>query len=239
MFSGDDEEMVQASLRAQETFRYLWREVDWERRRIVPALDLACVKAPFSDGELDGESRVEHMWVSDLDFDGALIHGTLINSPDWLKSVSEGDPIRLPLEHLGDWMYASRGRVYGAYTVNLMRSRMSPEERAGHDEAWGLEFGDPAQIQVAPEGYPETDHPMSVNMRESLEQDLAQDAQAFFEPDEEGWTLLHRLALSGSLSCVEALLAHGADRKAKTKSGLTPLDLAKCLQWTEVAALLR
>ena len=56
------------------TFRYFWREVAWERRRIIPALDLACVKAPFSDGEQGAHAKdtpeVEHMWLSEVDFDG-------------------------------------------------------------------------------------------------------------------------------------------------------------------------
>jgi len=50
MFDDSDPEMQRAYENARANFRYFWREVAWERRRIVPALDLACVKAPFSDG---------------------------------------------------------------------------------------------------------------------------------------------------------------------------------------------
>src|SRR5690349_20883769 len=91
-FDQGDPEMQQANERARETFRYLWRELSWERRRIVPALDMACVKIPFSDGE-NAEAEVEHMWVSDLDFDGTNITGTLINSPNTLSSVKQGDAV--------------------------------------------------------------------------------------------------------------------------------------------------
>ena len=45
----DDSEMDQAALKARDTFRYFWREMAWEQRRIVPALELAAVKAGFSD----------------------------------------------------------------------------------------------------------------------------------------------------------------------------------------------
>ena len=48
-------------------------------------------------------------------------------------------------------MYAISGEVFGAYTVNLMRSRMGRQERQEHDSAWGLNFGDPTKIRVAPE----------------------------------------------------------------------------------------
>jgi hypothetical protein len=57
MFDNSDPEMRRAYEQARFTFRYFWRELAWERRRIVPALDLACIKAPFSDGP--GQHRTE------------------------------------------------------------------------------------------------------------------------------------------------------------------------------------
>ncbi|MBY0456182.1 MAG: DUF2314 domain-containing protein, partial [Gemmataceae bacterium] len=66
MVDGDDPAMQQACANARANFRYFWREVARDRRRIVPALGFACVKAPFADpvGDgPDGKSRVEQMWV--------------------------------------------------------------------------------------------------------------------------------------------------------------------------------
>jgi Uncharacterized protein conserved in bacteria (DUF2314) len=40
MFDDNDPEMQQAYENVRATFRYFWREVARERRRIVPALDL-------------------------------------------------------------------------------------------------------------------------------------------------------------------------------------------------------
>src|SRR5262245_54657380 len=86
-----DPEMERASENARGTFRYFWREMAWERRRIVPALDLACVKAPFSDGKQGSGTpdapNVEHMWISEVDFDGQNVSGVLMNNPNWLKTV--------------------------------------------------------------------------------------------------------------------------------------------------------
>ena len=42
MFDDSDPEMQRAYESARATFRYFWREVAWERRRIIPGLDLAC-----------------------------------------------------------------------------------------------------------------------------------------------------------------------------------------------------
>src|SRR5262249_56061414 len=95
MADNSDPEMQRAYANARATFRYFWREVAWERRRIVPALDLACVKAPFSDGERGTRTEdtpdVEHMWLSEVDFDGQFVSGVLLNAPNWPKTRQERD----------------------------------------------------------------------------------------------------------------------------------------------------
>lgn len=256
MFDNSDSEMQSAYQKARDTFRYFWREVAWERRRIVPALDLACVKAPFSDGErstASGEPECEHMWIDQVDFDGQTISGVLLNAPNWLKTVKVGDPAHLRLEEISDWMYVIQGEVFGAYTVNLMRSRMSKKERAEHDAAWGLKFGDPSNIRLVPE--PKSggifkswfggkmpnleDHPMSENMVSSLNEQLIKHPKMLHDKDNRGFTLLHQEALAGSAATVKVLLDRGADPHVKTDHGMTPLDLAESLGWENVAALLR
>src|ERR1043165_2567294 len=88
MFDNSDPEMQRAYERSRATFRYFWREMAWERRRIVPALDMAAVKAPFADppGTLrpQGQPEVEHMWLGEVDFDGESVTGVLLNDPNWL-----------------------------------------------------------------------------------------------------------------------------------------------------------
>jgi uncharacterized protein YegJ (DUF2314 family) len=65
----DNAEMLQAFQKAQDTFKYFWRELYWEYRRIVPALDLACVKIAFTESTEDpNDPIVEHMWVNDINF---------------------------------------------------------------------------------------------------------------------------------------------------------------------------
>lgn len=259
----DDPAMVQAKERARQTFKYFWRELSWEARRIVPGLSLACVKAPFTDPgpSPEGGPNAEEMWLNDVGFDGRVVSGTLINSPDWLKSVKEGDHAEFPLSGISDWMYAIGERVYGAFTVNVIRSQMSRSDRADHDAAWGLDFGDPEEVQVVPPewyapppsffqkllgkkpqlppDWEQREHPMAANMGESLEQHLKQDPSAAQTPDERGWTLLHQLALAGTPSGVEIVIRHGGDVNARTADGMTPLMLANSLQWSQVAEVLK
>ena len=257
MFDNDDPEMQRAYENARANFRYFWREVAWENRRIVPALDVACVKAPFSDGEkesqLEDNPDVEHMWISDVDFDGQHVSGVLLNAPNWLKTINEGDSVRIALDEISDWMYAISGEVFGAYTVNLMRSRMGRKERAEHDGAWGMNFGDPTKIRVAPEPKKgggllkswfgerqpvSQEHPMSDAMASSLKEQIAKDPSFVSATDDRGWTLLHQQALAGSTATVKVLLEAGADPNAVTDHGMTPLRLAKSLGWDQVVALL-
>ncbi len=114
MFDDKDPELKAASLTAQSFFRFFWRELSWERRRIVPALDLAMVKLPFSDGpRTDDKPEYENMWVEDIGFDGDTLTGTLLNSPNWLTSVGVGDAISKPFNQLTDWMITAEGRAYG------------------------------------------------------------------------------------------------------------------------------
>lgn len=263
LFDDKDPEMQKAYERARETFRYFWREVSWEKQRIVPGLDLAAVKAPFGDDVQESDQRdakksdhpdVEQMWVSQIDFNGDVIDGVLLNSPNWIKSFQEGDPVSLALDEITDWMYVIGGQVYGAYTVNLIRSRMSARERKEHDAAWGLDFGDPHKIRVVPQeksgGFlkglfggnkepPIGEHPMSENMAPEYRKQLQQDPSSAKFADERGWTLLHQHALAGNLAPVTVLIEFGADVNARTSDGATPLQLARILGWDKVIAMLQ
>ncbi|HYV37376.1 MAG TPA: DUF2314 domain-containing protein [Gemmataceae bacterium] len=257
MFDNSDPEMQRAYENARSTFRYFWRELSWERRRIVPALNLASVKAPFSDGQRSRRNKdtpeVEHMWLSEVDFDGEFVSGVLLNAPNWLKLIREGDHVRIGFTQISDWMYVISGEVFGAYTVNLLRSRMGSQERQEHDSAWGLNFGDPAKIRVGPEpkksggllrswfGKRQQDpgeHPMSEGMALKLRDQLETNPALVSTRDDRSWTFLHQEALAGNAATVKVLLEAGADPNAMTNNGMTPLQLASSLGWDKVIALL-
>ncbi len=237
-----DPEMREASVRAQATFRFFWRELSWERRRIVPAFNFFAIKTMFADrllAERTPEDEVENMWLSEIEFDGRRLTGTLMNQPNRLKSINKGDIRSFPLEQLMDWMYAGE-RAYGAFTVNLLRSRMTAVERQIHDEAWGLKFGEPSKILLVPrEDADEAEHPMSVNMVPSLRKFLGENPGVVNQPDEDGFTFLHRESLAGNANMVEILLENGADEGLTTKNGDRAMDLAKIMRWQRVINLLR
>lgn len=258
-FDADDPDLRKACQVARANFRYFWRELSWERRRIVPGLDMAMVKLPFTDGpRTDGNAEFEHMWIGDIEFDGDSIKGHLLNSPNWLTSVRQGDGVTTPFSHITDWMISAGGHAYGGFTVNLMRSRMGHKARDEHDLAWGLTFGDPDDIQVEIEKRPKPkprlipdlfgrvprpaesfqDHPMGKNMIPKIQAQLQADPDIARTIDDGGWSIVHHEALAGNLGVVKLLIEHGANPAARTPNGYTAADLARKIGWVEIAEFL-
>ncbi|MDR6569980.1 DUF2314 domain-containing protein [Chitinophaga ginsengisegetis] len=240
----DNPEMIKAFHKAQETFRYFWRELSWEYRRIVPALDLACVKIAFMQNVAHQTTpAVEHMWINEVEFDGDMISGVLINDPTELTNIKNGDFVEVPLSQVSDWLFSSQGDTYGGFTIQQLRSTMGEAERKEHDEAWGLNFGDYHNIQLVygQKEHPEhlIDHPMSINMKDSLIKFLKEHPDEITNQNEAGYTLLHRETISGNRSSVEILLQLGADKAIKTNNGKTALDFAKQVGWERLVPLLQ
>lgn len=238
-----DQDMLSAFQKAQETFNYFWRELSWEYRRIIPGLDLACVKVAFTEETIDPKKPlVEHMWINEVGFDGDFVSGILVNNPNSLSNVKNGDFIEVPLTQVSDWLFVSQGKTYGGFTIQLMRSKMTISDREDHDKAWQLNFGDHRKVLLVSgqEEHPQhlTEHPMSINMRESLVEYLKDNPSVLNAQDEKGYTLLHRETIAGNRTSLEVLLNAGADRHATTHTGKRALDFARQLQWEHVIPLL-
>lgn len=255
---GNNPKMIEAFKNAQKTFKYFWRELSWEYRRIIPALDVACVKIAFTQ-ETEKGQNVEHMWINDVQFDGNTVSGILINTPAELTNVANGDFVEIPLNQISDWLFAitenkpkgglsklfsstPKPTTYGGFTIQVMRSEMTDQERKEHDNAWGLHFGDYKEVLLVNEQKqkPEnlTEHPMSKNMREKFIEFLKENPSEITNADTNGMTLLHKEIIAGNLTSVEELLALGVDTTIKTNQGENALDLAKKMNWEHIIPIL-
>jgi uncharacterized protein YegJ (DUF2314 family) len=260
---GKDPKMIEAYEKARETFKYFWREQSWENRRIIPGLDLAFVKAAFSEEDPEtGEITVEHMWINEVDFDGDTVSGFLINNPNNLTNIQAGDYFEIPLNEISDWLFAITPAVkqpkglsklfsssanplpktYGGFTIHKMRADMPEDERKEHDDAWQLDFGDFNDIQLVNEQdeKPENliEHPMSRNMEGEFLKFLQEYPDELTNKDENGLTLLHKETIAGNLTSVNVILGAGADKNVKSNNGKTALDYAKQLKWEHIVPAL-
>jgi uncharacterized protein YegJ (DUF2314 family) len=210
----------------------------WENCRIVPGHDITIVKVEFSQ-----ETAKEYMWIGDIGFDGINVSGILLNNPNELTNIKEGDFVEIPLSKIADWMFSIDEKVHGAFTVQVIRSQMNEKEREEHDEAWGLNFGDPNNILIVyrQEKHPENliEHPMDRNMKEDCKEYLTQNPNELNVKDEFGYTALHIQAIAGNKSWIEALLETGSDINAKTNEGYTALDFAQKLEWEHIIPILK
>lgn len=238
-----DQKMEDATREAQKTFRFFWRELYWEHRRIIPALGFAMVKVPFRQ-EVSGrrDPVVEHMWINHIGFDGDLITGELVNEPHQLTNVEVGAKVSLEIREITDWMFSMQGKTYGGFTIHALRSGMSERERKKHDEAWGVDFGDYEEILVAyqqketPENLIE--HPMSKNMAEKYREFFGENPDEIHQKDHNGHTPLHTETIAGNRTSVEVLLELGSDKTLTSNSGKTPLQYAEFMNWEHLLEVL-
>ena len=88
------------------------------------------VKVAIRDGK-----KVEHFWVQISKFDGKQFVGEIANDPMVVKTVKEGDEIKVAKDKISDWMYVDKDKLVGGYTVRVLRKRLSPEERKALDDS--------------------------------------------------------------------------------------------------------
>jgi len=76
------------------------------------------------------------MWIDDIDFGGVNIKGFLMNQPNQLTNINEGDFVEIPVCEISDWLFAINDKAYGGFTIQVLRAEMDKKERKKHDEAW-------------------------------------------------------------------------------------------------------
>ena len=138
----NDPEVISAIGAARATFSDFQAEADADLRRLIPVLDDALVKVYIV--RPDAPEVGEHLWLRYIgpDPDTAdRFRGVMLSTPiDVAGVVAEGDTVNLPVSSLSDWLYVKGGKAHGAYTVKVLRSRMSEADRKEHDEGYPFSF---------------------------------------------------------------------------------------------------
>ena len=138
----DDPEMIAAIEKARVTFPEFLTEADADRRRAIPILEDVLIKMYAANPDFPDAG--EHLWVRYIGPDPRCegrFRGLMLSTPLKVTAiVSKGDTVNLSIKSLSDWLYVSDGKAYGAFTVRVLRSRMSPEELRDHDAGYPFSF---------------------------------------------------------------------------------------------------
>lgn len=74
--------------------------------------------------------KVEHLWVRDITWDGKAFHGLLDNKPLEVGNTDLGRHVTVDPEDLTDWMFVKGGKLIGGFTIRVLYSRLSGDEKA-------------------------------------------------------------------------------------------------------------
>jgi uncharacterized protein YegJ (DUF2314 family) len=129
-FSGEDPGMQAAIAQAQKEFSVFQEELALESRRIVPAMEQCLVKYAFPATKNGVEA--EHMFLSDLYWDGTNSVGILASEPMHTDAVQEGQKVIVDPKRVSDWLYIINGKTHGGFTFKKMWESFSNEEKVAY-----------------------------------------------------------------------------------------------------------
>ncbi|QLC65706.1 DUF2314 domain-containing protein [Flavobacterium sp. LPB0248] len=95
--------------------------------------DSHSLKVKFSNSK-----GIEHMWIGEIKYIDGNYSGILNSDPEYITEYKAGDKIDIETSKISDWMYLIKGKLYGGYTIRVLRDRMSEEERKVFDEESGM-----------------------------------------------------------------------------------------------------
>ncbi len=125
----EDKEMNAAITKANETLN------DFNASLTNPKAQNQALKVEFTNS-----SGTEHMWIGNVVFKDGKYSGILNNDPEYVKEYKSGDKIDIDPSKISDWMYLENGKLYGGYTIKVLRNRMSEEERKQFDAESGMKI---------------------------------------------------------------------------------------------------
>lgn len=124
-----DKEMNEAIEKANKTL------TDFNSALINPKIEVKALKVKFKN-----ETDVEHIWLSDVKFKDGKYSGVLDNEPEYIKDHKIGDLINVDNKDISDWMYIENGKLFGGYTIKVLRNQMSDSEKEQFDAESGMQI---------------------------------------------------------------------------------------------------
>lgn len=108
---------------------------DFNAALLNAEIEVKSLKVKFQN-----ETDVEHIWLSDVQFKDGKYSGILDNEPEYITDYKIGDTINVDSKNISDWMYIENGKLFGGYTIKVLRNRMSESERKQFDAESGMQI---------------------------------------------------------------------------------------------------
>lgn len=126
---GSDKEMNEAIEKANQTL------ADFNTALLDPKIEVKSLKVKFQN-----ETNIEHIWLSNVEFKDGQYSGILDNEPEYITDYKMGDTVNIDNKNISDWMYIENGKLFGGYTIKVLRNRMSETERKQFDTESGMQI---------------------------------------------------------------------------------------------------
>lgn len=124
-----DREMNEAITKANQTLS------DFNLILLNPKIEVKALKVKFETPKGN-----EHIWLSNIQYENGKYSGVLDNLPEYITEYKIGDKIEIENSKISDWMYVENGKLFGGYTIKLLRSRMTESEKKEFDAENGLKI---------------------------------------------------------------------------------------------------
>lgn len=130
-FEAEDAQMQEAIQKAQETFHEFLSAFEQDSYRILTALEVTLIKyaLPATNG-----INVEHNFLSEITLDNGVLSGVISNKPIYANEFEEGQRVVIDPLRVSDWLYIIDGKCFGGFTIKLIWSRFSDEEKSQYSD---------------------------------------------------------------------------------------------------------
>ena len=83
-------------------------------------------------------SNSEHIWLADIHFTGNRLQGVVDNKPAYIKGLKIGAKASVNPDEVSDWSYVENGHLIGGYTIRVIYSELSPQEKQDFEKEAGF-----------------------------------------------------------------------------------------------------
>lgn len=126
---GSDTDMNEAIEKANQTL------AAFNTALLNPEIEVKSLKVKFQN-----ETDAEHIWLTNVEFKDGKYSGILDNEPEYITDYKIGDTINVDSKNISDWMYIENGKLFGGYTIKVLRNKMSESERKQFDAESGMQI---------------------------------------------------------------------------------------------------